>query len=65
MLNTNADTIASTVAQSMASLYEVRLIYCFEKAGVLADPEDEESVIPRIDPQAYQQYKMLESSQVV
>ena len=35
LLNTNADTIASVVAQSMARSYEVSLKYCFEYSGVL------------------------------
>jgi acetylglutamate kinase len=35
LLNTNADTIASAVAVAMSSLYETRLVYCFEKKGVL------------------------------
>jgi len=37
LLNTNADTIASVVAQSMARSYEVSLKYCFEYDGVLHD----------------------------
>lgn len=53
MLNTNADTIAAAVARSMASLYDVTLVYCFEKPGVLADPADDTSVIPLITPALY------------
>lgn len=45
MLNTNADTIASTVSTAMALFYEVELIYCFEKNGVLKDVNDGDSVI--------------------
>lgn len=48
MLNTNADTIASEVAQALAKTYDVTLTYCFEKAGVLGDPHDNSSVIPVI-----------------
>ena len=49
LLNTNADTIASEVAQALAAEgMEVTLMYCFEHAGVLTDPDDEESVIPLI-----------------
>lgn len=48
MLNTNADTIASETARSLAALYDVALVYCFEKPGVLADPDDDTSVIPTI-----------------
>lgn len=50
MLNTNADTMASEVAKALAAVgYDVRLVFCFEFAGVLADPDDETSVIPVID----------------
>ncbi len=35
LLNTNADTIATNIAKAMASNYEVELIFCFEKEGVL------------------------------
>lgn len=57
MLNTNADTIASTVAQAMADDFEVNLIYSFEKKGVLKDPEDEESLIAELEPASYERYK--------
>lgn len=49
MLNTNADTIASEVAQAMARLYDVTLVFCFEKPGVLADADDDNSVVPTIN----------------
>jgi len=48
LLNTNADTIASALAISLAKLYETRLIYCFEKNGVLRDVNDDNSVIKSI-----------------
>lgn len=48
LLNTNADTIASAVAVAMAARYEVSLVYCFEKRGVLRDVNDAESLIPEI-----------------
>lgn len=49
LLNTNADTIASEVAKALAVAgLEVTLMYCFEHAGVLTNPDDEESVIPLI-----------------
>jgi acetylglutamate kinase len=50
LLNTNADTVAQTMATAMAgSSDEVELVYCFEKQGVLSDVDDENSVISRID----------------
>lgn len=45
LLNTNADTIASEVAQAMAKTFDTRLIFCFEKKGVLFDENDDESII--------------------
>lgn len=48
LLNTNADTIASAVAVAMSSLYETRLVYCFEKKGVLRDVEDDLSLVTEI-----------------
>lgn len=56
MLNTNADTIASEVAKAMAAEgYDVTLAYCFEKAGVLANADDETSVIPLITRDTFSQ----------
>ncbi len=48
ILNTNADTIASEAAKALADCYDVTLIYCFEKPGVLRNPDDDSSVIPLI-----------------
>lgn len=55
MLNTNADTIASALAVALSNLYDVRLIYCFEKKGILENINDENSVISSINKQSYQQ----------
>lgn len=55
ILNTNADTIASSLAVSLSGSYDVRLIYCFEKKGVLENIEDESSVINLINKEKYQQ----------
>ena len=57
LLNTNADTIARSVATSLAQRYAVTLIYSFEKPGVLLDVEDENSVIPRLNPSLYAKYR--------
>jgi len=48
ILNTNADTIAAETAKGLAPYFDVTLTYCFEKAGVLTDPDDDQSVIPHI-----------------
>ncbi|MEI9958175.1 MAG: hypothetical protein WDM90_18130 [Ferruginibacter sp.] len=57
MLNTNADTIASSIAVALSSLYDVRLIYCFEKKGVLENVDDDNSAIPLITKDIYQNLK--------
>lgn len=57
LLNTNADTMASATAVAMAGGFEVELIYCFEKRGVLSDPEDDNSVIASLQPDSYASYK--------
>jgi acetylglutamate kinase len=53
LLNTNADTVASETAVSLAP--EVQLTFCFEKAGVLRDADDESTLIPRITRESYKQ----------
>lgn len=55
MLNTNADTVASSLAVALSGSYDVRLIYCFEKNGVLENVEDDDSVITLITKEKYQQ----------
>ena len=56
MLNTNADTIAGEAAKALAKHFEVTLMFCFEKKGVLLDENDDESVIPEIDRIAFKGY---------
>lgn len=57
LLNTNADTIAAELASALAPFYNTTLKFCFEKNGVLENPEDDDSAIPKIDFQDYQKYK--------
>ncbi len=54
ILNTNADTIASALSVALSKLYDVRLMYCFEKKGVLENVDDENSVIRLINKEKYQ-----------
>jgi acetylglutamate kinase len=54
MLNTNADTIASVLAVAMSKHFDVRLIYCFEKKGVLMDVHKEDSVITHLPKKLYE-----------
>jgi acetylglutamate kinase len=48
LLNTNADTIAAEVAKALAAVFDVSLVFCFEKRGVLRDADDDNSVISTI-----------------
>jgi acetylglutamate kinase len=57
ILNTNADTIASETAKALAKIYDVTLIFSFEKKGVLRHPDDDESVIPVITHEDFERYK--------
>jgi len=57
ILNTNADTIASALAVSLSAIYDVNLVYCFEKKGVLFDAGNENSVISSLNKQTYKEYK--------
>lgn len=53
LLNCNADSVASAVALGAAAVAPTDLVFCFEKAGVLRDPDDEASVIPEITAASY------------
>ena len=56
LLNTNADTVASETAIALVEARgDVQLTFCFEKAGVLRDAEDESTLIPRITRESYKQ----------
>ena len=57
LLNTNADTMASCIAAALSGSYYTRLIFCFEKEGVLYNPKDEKSVIPLITKDSYTRLK--------
>lgn len=57
LFNTNADTMASAIAVDMVRHNGVTLVYCFEKKGVLADPNDDNSVITTLTPAVYAEHK--------
>lgn len=57
LLNTNADTIAQSIATTMSGLYQVSLLYCFEKSGVLLDANDDNTVIPLMDQSFFKKLK--------
>lgn len=54
LLNCNADSVAAALAEGLARVAPVRLTYCFERPGVLADVDDPESVIPLVTPPLFE-----------
>ena len=56
ILNTNADTIPSSAAMALVDYYDVTLVFCFEKKGVLRNPDDDDNVIGRITREDYARY---------
>ncbi len=58
LLNTNADTIASTIARALQAQYHTRLVFCFDKKGVLASG-DENDVIAKLSEAEYQRLRGL------
>jgi acetylglutamate kinase len=59
ILNTNADTIASVIAVALSSSYAVKLVFCFEKNGVLENVDDENSLISKL---TFNDYLSLKNS---
>ena len=57
ILNTNADTIASETAKALSAFYDVTLIYCFEKKGVMRNPDDDSTLIPVITKGSFESLK--------
>lgn len=60
LLNTNADTVAGETAKALSKHYDVTLMFCFEKKGVLYNADDDNSVIPHIDSHSYERLKEQE-----
>ena len=56
ILNTNADTIAGEAAKALARYFDVTLVFCFEKNGVLRDADDDNSVIPQMNESDFRNY---------
>lgn len=57
LLNTNADTIASTMAKELSTHYDIELKYCFEKDGVLVNPLDDDSMMAELGYTTYLEYR--------
>ncbi len=57
ILNTNADTIAAVLSICLSKLYNVKLVYCFEKNGVLQNINDEQSFLAQLNAKTYDELK--------
>lgn len=57
LLNCNADSVAAGVAIGASRIAPTRLTFCFEKAGVMTDLDDENSVIPLVTPESFADLK--------
>lgn len=55
LLNCNADSVASSVAIATSYMEPVRLTFCFEKPGVMADIDNPDSVIPLITSDSHEE----------
>ena len=62
LFNTNSDTMASTIATSFANTFDVNLVFCFEKKGVLANTDDDSSVLPEL---SFANYESLKEKGIV
>lgn len=60
LLNTNADTIATLLSIKLAKYYTVDLLFCMDKPGVMDNPDDESSLIPKVNYKLYKTLKMEE-----
>ncbi len=58
LLNTNADTMASSVATALSGQYRTHLVFVFDYPGVMLDLKDPESLVKQIKPADYQQLKL-------
>ena len=57
LLNTNADTMAAELAGELANYFSVYLFFCFDKKGVLMNPDDENSMLHELSASDFQQYQ--------
>lgn len=53
LLNCNADSVATAIATKVARIASTELVFCFEKQGVLRNPEDETTLIREITAESY------------
>ena len=57
LLNTNADSVASVLAQALSQNYDVELLYCFDKDGILEDVQNPNSLVKTLNSKKYEQLR--------
>lgn len=57
LLNTNADTIASTLAIAMNKYFDVELNYCLQQGGVMEDVNQPDSLVKQLSYRAFDRGK--------
>lgn len=53
LFNTNADSVASALAQALSLYFEVELLYCFDKDGILENIDKPDSLIRTLNKTKY------------
>lgn len=53
LLNTNADTMASAIAMALAQRVPTRLVFCFERPGLLLDRNDDSTIVQTVNTEKY------------
>ncbi|NGP77085.1 acetylglutamate kinase [Balneolaceae bacterium YR4-1] len=57
LLNTNADTIASSLCSLLSENYEVRLTYCMDVEGVMLDKYQPDTLFETLNSEQFHHYK--------
>lgn len=57
LYNTNADDITNALARALSVYFDVKLVFCFDKKGVLLDPFDDSSVIKQLTRNKFSELK--------
>ncbi len=57
LLNTNADTIATALARALSAFYHTQLFFLLQRPGVLLNPRDDRTLIPRLSYRAFLRLK--------
>jgi acetylglutamate kinase len=60
LLFNETDALAAEIARALALRYDITLIYCFEKNGVLLNPDDPDSVVAELRRTRYKALREME-----